>query len=562
MNIFENLFRGFPDLWGGGVAHSVMILSLVITLGLFLGKIKVRGVSLGRAWILFVGLIFGYFYFYLDQHLLHFLKEFGLILFIYSIGLEIGPGFFSSFKKSGKTLNALVAIIISLSIVTALTLCFSTGTPVTTIAGILSGAVTSTPGLGTAQQAFSDLRHIDDPTIATGYAVAYPMGILGVVLSFMLLRVALKIDSSEEDAEAQRGRGHLEDKTVNTFSVRIDNAMIAGKTVKHIHELLARDFIFSRICRADSTEHQQVVNGHTVLNEGDTVLVVARPADQDPICAMLGTVVDMDWTQFGNELVVRRVLVTRSGILDKSIAQLNIRSNFGVNITHINRSGVELVATPDLKLQMGDSVTVVGSELGISHTEKTLGSSSRQMAAPNLIPIFLGLVLGCILANVPFVLPGISETLRLGLTGGPLVIAMLIGFFGPKYNFVNYSTMNANLMLREFGLYLFLACIGLGTGKDFVNVICTMEGLRWIAFGLAITMIPIIIGGIIGRLVFHINYYTLMGVLAGANTNVPALAYANDGTESDLPSVGYATVYPFAMFLRIITIQIMIFALA
>lgn len=562
MNIFENLFRGFPDLWGGGVAHSVMILSLVITLGLFLGKIKVRGVSFGRAWILFVGLIFGCFYFYLDQHLLHFLKEFGLILFIYSIGLEIGPGFFSSFKKSGKTLNALVAIIISLSIVTALTLCFSTGTPVTTIAGILSGAVTNTPGLGTAQQAFSDLRHIDDPTIATGYAVAYPMGILGVVLSFMLLRVVLKIDSSEEDAEAQRGRGHLEDKTVNTFSVRINNAMIAGKTVKHIHELLARDFIFSRICRADSTEHQQVVNGHTVLNEGDTVLVVARPADQDPICAMLGTVVDMDWTQFGNELVVRRVLVTRSGILDKSIAQLNIRSNFGVNITHINRSGVELVATPGLKLQMGDSVTVVGSELGISHTEKTLGSSSRQMAAPNLIPIFLGLVLGCILANVPFVLPGISETLRLGLTGGPLVIAMLIGFFGPKYNFVNYSTMNANLMLREFGLYLFLACIGLGTGKDFVNVICTMEGLRWIAFGLAITMIPIIIGGIIGRLVFHINYYTLMGVLAGANTNVPALAYANDGTESDLPSVGYATVYPFAMFLRIITIQIMIFALA
>lgn len=561
MNIFENLFRGFPDLWGGGVAHSVMILSLVIVLGLALGKISVRGISLGKAWILFIGLIFGYFYVYLDQHLLHFLKEFGLILFIYSIGLEIGPGFFSSFKSSGKTLNALVTIIIGLSIVTALTLYLTTGTPVSTLAGILSGAVTSTPGLGTAQQAFSDLRHIDEPTIATGYAVAYPMGILGVILAFVILRTVLKIDRTEEDADAQRGRGHLEDKTVNTFSVRIDNDMISGTTVKHVHEVLARDFVISRIYRAGSDEHQHVVNGQTLLGKGDTVLVVATPADQDPICALLGTLVEMDWTRFGNELISRRILVTRTSILDKTIAQLNIRHNFGVNITRINRSGVDLVAAPDLKLQMGDSVTVVGNELGISHTEKTLGSSTRQMTSPNMIPIFLGLVLGCILANVPFVLPGISETLRLGLTGGPLVIAMLIGYFGPKYNFVNYSTVNANLMLRELGLYLFLACIGLGTGKDFVTTICTPTGLHWVAYGLAITMIPIIIGGLIGRLVLHINFYTLMGVLAGAYTNAPALAYASNGTESDSPAVGYATVYPFAMFLRIITIQIMVFAL-
>ena len=561
MNILENLFRGFPDLWGGGVAHSVMILSLVITLGLALGKLKVRGVSLGRAWILFIGLIFGYFYFNLDQHLLHFMKELGLILFVYSIGMEIAPGFVLSFRNGGKVLNSLVAIIIAISVATALTIFYTTGTPIATIAGMLSGAVTNTPGLGAAQQAFSDLRHIDDPTIATGYAVTYPMGVLGVLLSFVILRFALRINRHEEDAEAQRGRGHLEAMTVNTFSVTIDNAMIDGQTVKHVHELAKRDFTISRICRTGREEHQETVNGHTVLHVGDKVLMVARPADQDALCALLGTLTEMDWEQFGNNLITRRVLLTRSSVQGKSIAQLNIRSSFGVNITSVHRSGVDLMATPDLKLQMGDNVTVVGSELGISHVEKMLGTSAKRYSDPNLIPIFLGLVLGCVLANVPFMLPGISETLRLGFTGGPLVIAMLIGYFGPKYNFVNYSTMSANLMLREVGLYLFLACIGLGTGKDFVTSLATPQGLQWIGYGLAITMIPILIGGLIGRLVFHINYFTLLGVLAGANTNSPALAYANDLTQIDSPAVGYATVYPFAMFLRIVTIQIMIFAL-
>jgi putative transport protein len=349
--------------------------------------------------------------------------------------------------------------------------------------------------------------------------------------------------------------------TVNTFSVMIDNEMIEGQTVKQVHEAANRDFMISRICRAGSQESQQAVNGHTVLHRGDTVLMVAKPTDQEALCALLGTVVEMDWTKFGNNLVSRRILLTRSSVQGKSIAELNVRSTFGVNITTINRAGVDLMATPHLKLQMGDNVTVVGSELGISHVEKMLGSTARVYNAPNLLPIFLGLVLGCILANVPFMLPGISETLRLGLTGGPLVIAILIGYFGPKYNFVNYSTMNANLTLREVGLYIFLACIGLGTGKDFINTLATTQGLHWIGYALAITMIPIIVGGLIGKYVFHINYFTLMGVLAGANTNTPALSYANSMTQSDAPAVGYSSVYPFALFLRIVTIQIMIFAL-
>lgn len=561
MEIIEHLFRGFPGLWGGGVAHSVMILALVVTIGLSLGKLRVKGVSLGLAWILFVGLVFGHFCFNMDEHLLHFLKEFGLILFVYSIGLEVGPGFFSSFKNGGKQLNLLVAIIVAIGLVTTLFIYYASGTPITTMAGILSGAVTNTPGLGAAQQAYSDLRHIDAPTIATGYAVTYPIGVLGVIFSFLILRVVMRIKKDREEADAMRGRGLTEDMTLNTFSVRIGNQQIAGDTVKAIRDVLKRDFMISHICRPDSDNHHEVVNGQTVLDMGDTVHIIAHPSDQDAICALLGTQVEMDWEQWGNELVTRRILITRGNVNGKTIGQLHIRSTFGANITRVNRSGVDLVATPHLKLQMGDRVTVVGSELALSQTEKVLGNQMRRLNAPNLIPIMLGIVLGCVLANIPFRLPGIPESLRLGLTGGPLIVAILIGYFGPKYNLVTYNTISANLMIRELGICIFLACVGLGTGEDFVRTIATESGLVWIAYGAAITMVPVILGGLIGRYVFHINYFTLMGVLAGANTNPPALAYANDMTRSDSPSVGYSSVYPFAMFLRIIVIQILIFVL-
>lgn len=559
MEIIKNLFLGFPDLWGGGVAHSVMILSLVITLGLSLGKLKFRGVSLGLAWILFIGLLFGHFSLNLDEHLLHFLKEFGLILFVYSIGLEVGPSFFSSFRNGGKSLNLLSVIVVALSIITTLVLYSFSDTPITSMAGILSGAVTNTPGLGAAQQAYSDLRHIDAPSIAAGYAVAYPVGILGVIFAFIILRYALNINKQREESEAQTGKGHLEEMTLNTFSVRVTNSMIFGTSVRHLRELLQRDFMISRILRPESDNHREVVNGHTTIEEGDVLLIVSQPTAQEPICALVGEQVEMDWTQFGNELITRRILITKPSINGKTIAQMKIRSTFGVNITRVNRAGVDLIATPHLKLQMGDRVTVVGTELAISHTEKVLGNQMKRLNAPNLIPIFLGIVLGCFVANIPFVLPGISESLRLGLTGGPLIVAILIGYFGPKHNLVTYNTISANLMIREIGICIFLACVGLGTGKDFIATVASESGMTWLLYGLAITMIPILIGGIIGRFVFHINYYTLMGVLAGANTNPSALAYASEMTQTDSPSVGYANVYPFAMFLRIVTIQIIIF---
>ena len=559
MDIIKNLFYGFPDLWGGGVAHSVMILALVITLGLSLGKIRVKGVSLGLAWILFIGLIFGHFSLNLDEHLLHFLKEFGLILFVYSIGLEVGPSFFSSFKNGGKSLNLLSIIVIALSIITTLGIYSISGTSITSMAGILSGAVTNTPGLGAAQQAFSDLRHIDAPSIAAGYAIAYPMGVLGVILSFIILRYALRINKSEEEAQAKRGFGHLEAMTLNTFSVKITNKMIFGDTVKEVRHILNRDFMISQIHRAEGGSTKEMVNGQTILNEGDIVYVVAHPSVQEPLIALFGEKVDMAWEEFGNELITRRILVTKPGINGKTISQMQIRSNLGTNITRVNRAGVDLIATPDLKLQLGDRVTVVGTELAISHTEKVLGNQMKRLNYPNLIPIFLGIMLGCIVANIPFFIPGINENLRLGLTGGPLVVAILIGYFGPKHNLVTYNTISANLMLREIGICMFLACVGLGTGEQFIETVATERGMIWILYGIAITMIPIILGGIIGRFVFHINYFTLLGVLAGANTNPSALAYVRDQTSADAPTVGYANVYPFAMFLRIVTIQIIIF---
>ena len=559
MEILKNLFYGFPDLWGGGVAHSVMILSLVIALGLCLGKLRVKGVSLGLAWILFIGLIFGHFSLNLDEHLLHFLKEFGLILFVYSIGLEVGPGFFASFKNGGKSLNLLSMIVVALSIITTLVIFSFSGTSITSMAGILSGAVTNTPGLGPAQQAFSDLRHIDAPSIAAGYAIAYPMGVLGVILSFIILRFALRVDKQKEEDEAKRGKGHLEAMTLNTFAVKVSNQMVFKDTVKQIRYLLKRDFMVSKIIRNNGERQNEVVNGQTVIEEGDILQIVAHPTVEEPIIALLGEKVDVKDEEFSSELINRRILITKPGINGKSISQLQIRSNLGANITRVNRYRVDLIATPDLKLQLGDRVTVVGKELAIAHTEKVLGNQMKRLNYPNLIPIFLGIMLGCIVANIPFFIPGINENLRLGLTGGPLVVAILIGYFGPKYNLVTYNTISANLMLREIGICIFLACVGLGTGEQFIQTVASESGLTWILYGIAITMIPIILGGIIGKLVFHINYYTLLGVLAGANTNPSALAYVREQTSADAPTVGYANVYPFAMFLRIVTIQIIIF---
>ena len=561
MELLKNLFEGYPDLWGGGVAHSVLILSLVIAFGIMLAKIKVAGVSLGITWVLFVGIVFGHFDMTLNEHLLHFMKEFGLILFVYSIGLQVGPGFFSAFKKGGLTLNLLAMLVVFLGVVITIILHFVTGTPITTMVGILSGAVTNTPGLGAAQQANSDLNGIDAPEIALGYAVAYPLGVVGIILSLIALKYILRINTKTEEAEAERGLGHIQELTVRPISFEIRNEAIDGKKIKDIRPLMNRDFVISRVRYHDGQE-TELANSDTVLHLNDKILVISTPKDIEAISVFFGKQIDMQWEQLDKKLISRRILITKPELNGKMLSQLKIRNNFGASITRVNRSGVDLVAAPQLQLQMGDRVTIVGSELAVSHAEKVLGNSMKRLDHPNLIPIFLGIALGCILGSTPFVFPGIPQPVKLGLAGGPLIVSILISRFGPQYKMITYTTMSANLMLREIGISLFLACVGLGAGKGFVETVIYDGGYVWVGYGVIITIVPLLIAGLVGRYVFKLNYYTLIGVLGGSTTNPPALAYSNDLTSCDAPAVGYATVYPLTMFLRVLTAQILILALA
>ena len=561
MELLKNLFEGYPDLWGGGVAHSVLILSLVIAFGIMLAKIKVAGVSLGITWILFVGIVFGHFDMTLNEHLLHFMKEFGLILFVYSIGLQVGPGFFSAFKKGGLTLNLLAMLVVFLGVVITIILHFVTGTPITTMVGILSGAVTNTPGLGAAQQANSDLNGIDAPEIALGYAVAYPLGVVGIILSLIALKYILRINTKTEEAEAERGLGHIQELTVRPISFEIRNEAIDGKKIKDIRPLMNRDFVISRVQYHDG-QGTELANSDTVLHLNDKILVISTPKDIEAISVFFGKQIDMQWEQLDKKLISRRILITKPELNGKMLSQLKIRNNFGASITRVNRSGVDLVAAPQLQLQMGDRVTIVGSELAVSHAEKVLGNSMKRLDHPNLIPIFLGIALGCILGSTPFVFPGIPQPVKLGLAGGPLIVSILISRFGPQYKMITYTTMSANLMLREIGISLFLACVGLGAGKGFVETVIYDGGYVWVGYGVIITIVPLLIAGLVGRYVFKLNYYTLIGVLGGSTTNPPALAYSNDLTSCDAPAVGYATVYPHTMFLRVLTAQILILALA
>ncbi len=558
MELLRNLFEGSPAYWGGGVSHSLFILALVITLGLVLGRIKIKGVSLGLTWVLIIGIVFGYFNLNLNVDLLHFMREFGLVLFVYSIGLQVGPGFFSSFKKGGLQLNMLVLTTIFISLLATVGIHYATGTSMTALAGILSGATTNTPGMGAAQQAYFGLKGVEAPEIATGYAIAYPLGVIGVILAFIMLRYILRIKPTEEERQAERGLGQLEQLTVRSFTLEVTNQRIDGDTVANLKHIVGRHFMISRIILGGHEEHNTIVNGQTKLHIGDRVLIVAAPKDIDAITALIGKPVDFDWKPYEKELISRRILVTKPELNGKNLVQLNLGGNFDATVTRVNRNGVDLVAHPHLRLQLGDRLTVVGSELALSKVDKVLGNQLKRLNYPNLIPIFLGIALGCVLANLPIWIPGIPTPVRLGLAGGPFIIAILIGYFGPRYHLVTYNTISANMMLREMGINIFLACVGLGAGPDFFRTLITDQGLQWIGYGLIITILPILLGGIIGRFGFHINYYTLMGVLAGGNTNPPALAYSNNITASDMPSAGYATVYPFAMFLRIISIQILV----
>ena len=560
MEWLNSLFFGNESFWGGGVAHSVLILALVIALGIMLGKIKVAGISLGVTWILFVGIIFSHFGMRLNEHLIHFMKEFGLILFVYSIGLQVGPGFFSSFKKGGVRLNLLATMVVCAGVLVTCGLYVITGLPVTTMVGILSGAVTNTPGLGAAQQAYSDMTGIDSPDIALGYAVAYPLGVIGIILSMMVLRRVFRIDFAKEEKKALDTMDVQHDSVAQPHSLSVVNPALEDKSIRELQGLVNRDFVISRIRRQGG--EIEIADDDTLLHVGDQILVVTTPRDAAAITAFIGRDVQVEWEQLDKRLISRRILITKPELNGKSLAQLKLHAGFGVSITRVNRAGVDLIAQPSLQLQMGDRVTVVGTEVSIANVEKVLGNSMKRLNAPNLIPIFIGIVLGVMLGSLPFTFPGIPQPVKLGLAGGPLIVSILISRFGPKFKLVTYTTMSANLMLREGGIALFLACVGLGAGEEFVETIIDGGGYAWIGYGAIITILPLLIVGAIGRLWFKVDYFTLIGVMAGATTDPPALAYSNDLAGNDIPSVGYATVYPLTMFLRVLSAQLLILFLA
>ncbi|MDD4630913.1 putative transporter [Proteiniphilum sp. UBA5510] len=543
---------------GNGIAHSIWVLALVISIGLLLGKIKVFGISLGTTWILFFGIFLGHLGLKIDYNVLHFLKEFGLILFIFSIGMQVGPSFFSSFKQGGITLNLLATGVVLMGVITTYIIHVVSGTPIATMVGILSGAVTNTPGLGAAQQTYTDMTGTVDPTIATAYAVAYPLGVVGIILSMVLFRYIFRINFARENSE-------LDDKSeskmteAHMFSLLVENPSIFGKNIREIKHLIQKEFVISRALHA-RTQELVVPQTQTVLNEDDKVLVVSNLKNIEVIEALIGRRIEMgkeEWNKLDSQLVSRRISITKSAINGRSIGSLRLRNLFGINITRVNRAGVDLIADSRLQLQLGDRVTVVGSEESILNVEKFLGNSLKRLREPNLISFFIGIALGVLVGSIPFIIPGIPQPVKLGLAGGPLIVAILISKFGPKYKLVTYTTMSANLMLREVGIAIFLACVGLGAGDNFVETVVN-GGYVWIGYGVIITVVPLLIIGTIGRKVCKLNYFTLMGLIAGSMTDPPALSYANANAGNDIPAVSYATVYPLTMFLRVITAQLLI----
>ena len=523
----------------GSVAYTILLYATVIAIGITLGKVKVFGISIGVTFVLFAGIVAGHFGFVVDTAISHFIKEFGLILFVFSIGLQVGPSFFSSFKKDGMMMNLLAASLILLNVVVVVVL-FYVFTPKVTmpsLTGIMSGAVTNTPGLGAAQEALRqlfDAGKIDEiPQIALGYAVAYPFGVLGVILTMILIRFIFRINLEKENEKLTAQSDSAEKP--EPFSVVFTSEVLNNKTIEDIRNLIGRQFIISRLKRNNQyfTPHAD-----TVLQQDDVVKIVASLADEEAIISFMGRKTDIDWQESESVLVSRRIIVTQDNINGKTLAKLRLHSIYNVNVTRVNRSGIDLMATPNLALHVGDRVMVVGELTDICRVERLLGNTLKKLNEPPIATIFIGIVLGILFGSIPFAFPGIPMPVKFGLAGGPLIIAILIGRFGHKFNMVTYTTQSANLMLREVGISLFLASVGIEAGRSFVDTVFSSNGLLWLAFGVLITFIPMMSISIFARKKMKMNYFSIIGLLAGSSTNPPALAYANSIAPNDEPAVG------------------------
>lgn len=542
-------------LFTPGITQSLLVLTLTIAVGIFLAeKLKIKSFSLGVTWILFTGICLSHFGMRLDPHVEHFAKDFGLILFVYSIGLQVGPSFFSSFGKGGLKLNMLAVLIVGLGVLTAFILHWVTGLNMATMTGILCGAVTNTPGLGAAQQAFQDAFGTANGSIATGYAVAYPLGVVGILLSVMLIRWIFRVSLKTEEKQVKD-----EAEDVNQpvcLDIQIVNPSVDQQTVFELQKTLGLDMIVSRIFRVDGAE--EIANSDSHIHLGDRLRVITEPGRQRTL-ELLGPIQEPKKTEkSASSLVSRRIVLTKEQWNGKKIGSLAIRKNYHVNITRISRAGIDLLAKPDLVLQLGDRIMVVGDEQDVQKVADIFGNELKRLDMPNLLPIFLGIVLGIIVGTLPFAIPGLSQPFKLGLAGGSLIIAILIGRFGPLYHLVTFATTSANKMIREIGISMFLAAVGLGAGSGFVETLMG-GGYWWVLYGVIITMLPLLIAGTIGRLMMKLDYFTLAGLIAGSTTDPPALAYATGlSQDNDRASVAYATVYPLTMFLRVMSAQLII----
>lgn len=545
------------------IAHIVALYAFVIAAGVLLGKIKFFGISLGVTFVLFVGILAGHFGFTGNPAILSFVQDFGLILFVFCIGLQVGPSFFSSFKRGGITLNLLAVGIVFLNIAVALILYFALQgrVDIPMMVGILCGAVTNTPGLGAANEALQQL-HYQGPEIAMGYACAYPLGVMGIILSMIIIRYICRVDVQRDSDEIQKEEEANPHMKPYTISLKVQNEALSGKTLSQVQNFLARDFVCTRIIQDG---HMITPNANTVLRLGDRMFLVCAEDDSEAIMAFIGLKIEQDWdatNQQDKPMVSRRILVTQPNINGKTLGELHFSSMYGVNVTRVNRSGMDLFAARQLRLQVGDRVMVVGPQDAIERVANLLGNQLRRLDHPNIVTIFVGILCGILFGSLPIAIPGMPTPVKLGLAGGPLIISILIGRFGHKVKLVTYTTMSANLMLREVGLVLFLASVGIKAGENFVQMVVEGDGVLYVGLGFLITFIPLLITGIIARWHHRVNYFTLMGLIAGSNTDPPALAYANQIAGNDAPAVGYSTVYPLTMFLRILTAQLLILLMA
>ena len=541
--------------FGTGVPHSIFILTLAIAGGISLSHhLKFKGITLGITWILFCAIAMSHFGMHLDPMVETFAKDFGLILFVYSIGLQVGPSFFSSFGKGGIKLNMLALSIVLLGCVTAYVISLLSGVDIATMTGVLFGAVTNTPGLGAAQQAFADITGNANPNIASGYAMAYPLGVVGIITVILAMRWFFRIKLDKEEARVA-AESEVQ-KEVQYMDVLLTNPQVEGAHIRDLSQLVHMNLIVSRLVRPDGEDELPDVD--TVLHVGDRIRVVVDKENEKSVLLLgMETSLPTDHKAHAH-LVSRHVIVTKNELNGKRIGDLNVRATYHVSITRIRRAGVELLATRDLYLQLGDRITVVGEERAVDKVEQLFGNSTKRLDVPNLASIFLGIALGVLAGVVPIMLPGLAQPFKLGIAVGSLIIAILMSCFGPKLHIITYTTSSANLMIREIGIAMFLAAVGFGAGKTFIPTLLD-GGYMWIGYGVIITLLPLLIVGTIARLWLKLDYFTLMGLIAGSTTDPPALAYATTvSSANDRAAVAYSTVYPLTMFLRVLTGQLMI----